>query len=527
MATNRRTVVTVVKSFCKWGSILDPSIVLAPDFFSQEISPSGSKVGDAEWEFPADWIVRGTRSNRVISFEQFALKGHTPQSVEYMARQYAVLLLTSNNTIRSLATFQNRVHLNNRLIAACLEKVHGLRSLSNLSHEELSLACRSLQTDWTKGNSDRALLRKVIEEVANYYNRELLSDNYTKFDCSARLTVAPFTQRQNLDAIRRTQPKLPKSDKTPDSTLPFPVEWVDTLLPIARFYINVLSPHVTRHLAEFKRLRAIVGREKHDRVKKVIGRNIAKAYAKFAAQEIEEVKWVDQEGTILQDLEFETNGSFAFPPRNVDDLHALVASLQICCFQIIALQSAARAAEMHTVSTQGISQSGDDDPVFAIHGSIFKGTGSVGFRDHKWIVSQQAVKAVEVQDKLFAGIRSEGYFWCQTKQGSLGKPLNKSEQMHLIKFVDRHNLSALLEGGQISIRRFRKTWAEMAMIAGLTADEIRQQLGHAPSEGGITDQTAGYMFSDQDASLRFQVAQPQTSSLSSSIKSFLKETIKP
>jgi hypothetical protein len=527
MAAGRKTMVTIVKPFCKLSSELDPSIVLAPDFMSHEIWPSGPKVGDAEWEFLAGCIHRSTRSNRVISFDHLMGKKMIPPTIKLMSRQYAVLTLAGPNSIRSLATFQNRVHLNNRLIGECLDQFPAMLALSALSPDELSCVCKTLQKDWTKGNTDRALLKKVLEEIADFYNRGLLTDTYSTADCSANLEDVPTTLRQNLDALRRARPTPPASETTPDSTLPFTPAWVDALLPIAQFYIEILSRHITRHLAEYKRLCGTVGDAKRHCVKKVIGRNIAEAYANFAAQEAEDGKWTDQDGTILQNLPFETDGTVAFPPRSVNDLHALIASLQICCFQIIALQSAARAAEMHTVSSHGISQSDDEDPIFAIHGSIYKATGAIGYRHHKWIVSQQAVKAVEAQDRLFDGIRTGEHFWCQTKQGSVGKRLNRSEQMHLIKFVDRHRLSAFLDGRQISTRRFRKTWAEMAMIAGLTADQIRRQLGHAPSEGGITDQTAGYMFADRNASLRFQIAHPQTSSLSPAIKSFLKETIKP
>lgn len=101
--------------------------------------------------------------------------------------------------------------------------------------------------------------------------------------------------------------------------------------------------------------------------------------------------------------------------------------------------------------------------------------------------------------------------------------MRSSEQVHLVTFVRRHQL---VDNGKISTRRFRKTWAELAMISNLSVELIRQQLGHAPSEGGISDQTASYMFSDRESSLRFQLANSETFGPSAEIECLMKEVFK-
>jgi hypothetical protein len=525
MLRRNKSSTVVVKPFCKWASAIDPSIVLAPGFMSSVISPLGSKAGDAEWEFSKDYIPRGSRANRTLSFEFSQLDLHLRPESNIMARQYALLLAAEDNSIRSLATLKNRVQLNNRLIGACGNVTGGDRLFASMSLGELSDACKLLQDDWTESNSDYGLLRKIIEEVTSFHKRGLLADGYTSHDCSECLfELSSITLSESLDALRN-RVALPKYKDPSVSTLPFSIEWVNALLPIARCYIE-LAPHITRHLEKYEELRREITRNKQDCVKKVIGRAITKAYIQFAKEEIEAGKWTRRDGTPFLKLPFETDGTIVFPPRHTSHLLALVSSLQIVCFQIVALISAARLSELHTVSTSGISQSDHEEPIYAIHGLIFKGTGTVGYRRHKWIVSQEAVEAIRVQERLFKSFRSGPHLWCQTALGSLGEPMCSSEQVHLVTFVRRHLLTPLVNDGKISTRRFRKTWAELAMISNLSVELIRQQLGHAPSEGGISDQTAGYMFSDRESSLRFQLANSETFGPSAEMECLMKEVFK-
>jgi len=522
--TNSSTV--VVKPFCKWASALDPTIVANPNFMEEIVSPLGSKAGALEWEFSRDFIPRGSRADRTVSFD-LAIPGLdlNEKSVK-MTRQYALLLAAEDNSIRSLATFRNRVQLHNRLAKACGQITGGGRPFSSMSLEELSKACGILQAGWADANSDHALLRKIIEEVGSLSARGLLSDGYTSTDCSARLCdVSPITLSTSLDMLRTRDVQRPKHKVTSVSTLPFAAEWLNALMPIARCYIE-LAPHIFRHFDKYNDLREQITRDKKGCVKKVIGRTVTRAYVDFATAEIESGKWLKPDGTVRLTLPFEHDETIVFPPRHTDHLLALVASLQMICFQLVALSSAARLAEMHTISTEGIAQSHHQEPTYALHGKILKGTGVVGYRRHKWIVSREAVEAVRIQDRLFKNVRSGEHLWCQTHQGSLGQPMLSSEQIHLVIFTRRHRLNTLVDDGRISARRFRKTWAELAMIGNLSAELIRQQLGHAPSEAGLSDQTAGYMFAHRESSMRLQLADPETFGPPAEIEALMMEVFK-
>lgn len=127
------TKVVVVKPFLAWASRIDPDVVGDPDFGSLIISPCGARVRDAEWEFPAGWLARGSRSARTISFGAIDLAFGSEHTASLMARQYAVLSLAMDNKIGSVATLVNRVTLANRLIKACAEVMKGQGSLTSMS----------------------------------------------------------------------------------------------------------------------------------------------------------------------------------------------------------------------------------------------------------------------------------------------------------------------------------------------------------------------------------------------------------
>lgn len=527
MSLRRKSSAVIAKPFCRWASKIEPSIALDPNLMSFVISPLGSKVGDLEWEFPEEWTLRGSCADRTLSFA-LAEPGITLRpEAEKMARQYAIALAAANdNSIRSLATLQNRVRMNNRLLRACVSVIGGERMFNSMTIEELLGACRILQSDWSHDNSDRALLRKVIEEVSQYRERGLLADGYTSVDCSARLgELSSTTVSDGLDMLRSRKDQPKKHKETSISTLPFAIEWIRVLLPIARTYIE-LAPHITRHLDRYEELRRQITQTAAGRAKKVVGRAVTKAYVEFAIAEMKDERWTAPDGSVLNHLPFKTDETIVFPPRHTNHLFALVASLQIVLFQLVAFSSAARASELYTVSTRGISESEGEEAIYAIQGLIFKGTGAVGYRRQKWIVSREVIEAIRIQDRLFEQVRVGNQLWCQTAQGSVGQPMRGSEQMHLTTFVRRHRLGALVDGGKICTRRFRKTWAELAMLQNVPVDLIRQQLGHAPSEGGISDQNITYMFASRDASLRLQLANPEARGVTSEIEGLMMEVFK-
>ncbi len=74
---------------------------------------------DSEWEFSAEWLDRGPRSACTISFDLADGSFGPASAPSKMARQYAFLLMATDNSIRSVATLVNRVNMLNRLIKAC------------------------------------------------------------------------------------------------------------------------------------------------------------------------------------------------------------------------------------------------------------------------------------------------------------------------------------------------------------------------------------------------------------------------
>lgn len=505
MRTSRaRTKITVVKPFVRWASRLEPEIASQPNFLQTIVSPLGSKAGDATWRFPSEWLKRGSQSTTTLSFE--SLEGIKISSeTALMARQYPIMLSVYTQSIRSIATLNGRVQLNNRLIQACLRVLGEARHMSSLTHEDLAEACSILKLDWTDKNSDGALLRKIIEEVSAFKARGLLADGYTSGRLDLRLSdLAPATLTETLNTLRKERSKLPMQNGASTSTLPLSRDYVDAVMEISRFYLSRLSDHITRHFDKLHELSKEIAEAKKDCVPKVIGRAIARAYTDFAEEEAIKGAWH------CDALPFETDSSYVFPPRRVQDLLALVASLQMASFHIIALASAARPSELHTVSSGGVSVVEGDEPLYWLNGLILKGAGDIGYRRHKWVITREAVEAIRIQERLFKEWKSVAlHLWCQTKLGAIGKQMRSSEGMHLAAFTKRHKITSLARGN-VSARRFRKTWADLAMISHLHVELIRQQLGHAPSKRGASVQTFGYTFASRDAASRLEASDPET-----------------
>lgn len=511
MSSSRaRTKITVVKPFVKWASQLDPEVASQPNFLEAIVSPLDSKAGDATWKFPSKWLKRGSQCTTTLSFESLEAIDMPPETA-LMARQYPIMLSVYNRSIRSIATLNRRVQLNNRLIQACLQVLGEPRHMLSLTHEDLAEACGILKLDWTEENSDGALIRKIIEEVSAFKARGLLADGYTNGRLDVRLgDLARATLTETLNTLRKERRKLPVQTGVSPSTLPLNRDYVDAAMEISRFYLSHLHAHITRHFDVLHELSGEIAKNKKDRVPKVIGRAIARAYADFAEKEAIEGAWKCRDGSTCDVLPFDTEPSYVFPPRCIQDLLALVASLQMACFHIIALSSAARPSELHTVSSGGVSVVDGDEPLYWLSGLISKGAGDVGYRRHKWVITREAVDAIRIQERLFKDWRSGAlHLWCQTKLGAIGNQMRSSEGMHLAAFAKRHRIASLASGN-VSARRFRKTWADLAMISHLRVELIRQQLGHAPSKLGASVQTFGYMFAGRDAASRLEASDLET-----------------
>lgn len=195
----------------------------------------------------------------------------------------------------------------------------------------------------------------------------------------------------------------------------------------------------------------------------------------------------------------------------------------MACFQVLAITSAARLSEIHEVGPESICEPSLELGLPTIRGQVFKGAGAIGFRPHRWVVSHMAIRALLFQDRLFRRYRIDDHLWCQTAPGSVGQPMRSAECNHLQRFAQRH----CVDDTQISTRRFRKTWAEFAMISRLPIEDFRRQLGHAVTELEINDLNISYLLPSRDSSFRYRAASAQGVRPSAELLQILRETMAP
>ena len=166
----------------------------------------------------------------------------------------------------------------------------------------------------------------------------------------------------------------------------------------------------------------------------------------------------------------------------------------MACYQVTALLSAVRAGEMHGLHPDGISRSADG--ILQLHGRIRKGAGAAGFRRHAWTVDELVHDAIHVQWKLFDTFRNGDHLWCQTAPGTIGSRMRNSAQLHLEAFVQRNNLKRYLDDAGISHTAFRKAWAKLMYLSGLSIADIGGQFAHKVKELGEASVTLNYVNRD-------------------------------
>ena len=476
-----------VDAFRTWCSMMiDPAEIGNWDKFQTSIIapanhdyPSGIPAGHYIWQFPEHWFVRGSAARRLIDFSR--LERHigtaSGQRLLISVKQYTGACMTVAARRLSFSSVKKRSLAATRLALATLDLGQG-----NIGFRDLDVpqALRVVAASRTNFDDD-ALLRCVIQELNDYGQAGLVSDYFEKVDWRQCALDLPADQRACFVGVRQrpeSNPRRPLTDA-----------YVEHAMQIIMVYVALLADKILEHARHYAEVRETVLREKTpERSKKLALRRAWRKYSRFA--EADAPNWP------LGSLPFRC--SYEFPPRRLTDLFALISTLQMCAFQLVALDGAMRLSEQHTVDPETsylLDVSGHAVPI--LRGRTFKIKGDHGWNGREWAVSPLARRALKIQSELAAAFRHdavEATVWISTKPDSLGAPMRSAEIMHLNKFAERHYLLGFCENGRICHGQFRKTFARlMALYAEKGIQTVRQQLQHESE-----DQTSDYILSNPD-----------------------------
>jgi hypothetical protein len=484
-----------IQPFRDWCGAIDPRVLLDESAFKSTIVaprtaefPDGVPAKYHTWEFPEHWFPRGSRATRCLQFGKLeVLAGNSAPGLKLVlaVKQYTVGAMTLPERALSLPTIRRRCNAAIRLATAVLKICHGKKTFSDLSLDDALEVVREARTN----SNDDEELGSVLTEVNEYGEAGLVCDYFRNVDwkrsfLSSLETLSKFADR----FIDETQ-----AIEKPKAARPLPDPYTERMIEIAIFYIEVISKHIIRHAEYFGSLRKEVLMTKGcNQSKKLALRKVWKKYKKFAISDLS--NWKTKDGAPICTLPFEHD--YAFPPRRLKHLLVLVSNLQMCSFQLVALDGAMRLGEQHTL---GIDQTYLLDVLGKLvpiaRGMTFKTTGGKGCDGCEWAITYLALRALDIQKRLFAAFESRSTVtspWRETKPGSIGAPMRSAELIHLNTFARRHNLLGHCENGRICHRQFRKTFARlMAKFADEGVKVVRQQLKHSDDQ-----QTSDYILAD-------------------------------
>ncbi|MEH2474073.1 hypothetical protein V1281_004742 [Nitrobacteraceae bacterium AZCC 2161] len=495
ITSTRNTTVAVADPFRVWCGQINPQVLRDSDsLLDQIVAPptesksQGSLVRDEYWIFPSEWFPSGPdRLCLSLSAEQGILAPET----HLMLKQYAIGLMVQPRT-RALVTIKNHVDVCRRIIGSlAVSKQHGA-PLSSVSFSHLSQATDALTAGWAVDNSDRFLLKHVVSQIAEFRKRGWLSDGFGDASLDLPITDLPLEERQRyFDEIN----KSPRVEgviraRSQRGCPPVPKEYVDAMLPVAILLIDELSPFIIAHARLLFDARESISKKKGGRVcKKRLGKIVAAEYSDLASR-----KASNRFSELCEDYRRLTGCNFSL--ASVNDLRDQMANLQMGCYQVIAVLSAARKGEMHGLHPDGLRYSADGE--LQLHGRIRKGAGAAGYRKHAWTVDELARDALQTQWDLFEPFRNGEHLWCQTAMGSIGAKMRGTESEHLKAFVERNHLQHHLDEAGIAHTGFRKAWATLMYLGGVDIMSIARQLGHTVNEEEEDEPsvTMGYINSD-------------------------------
>jgi hypothetical protein len=485
--------VTIIDPFRFWCARLNPQVFKNWDIFPDQLvapktkTTGGSYAREEVWKFPTEWFPSGPDR---LCFTFDVADGTFARETTLMIRQYAVALMCQRQS-QALATIKKKVDLAMRLLVKVASEKPVGAPLASISFDQLSAASSALVDNWAIDSSDRYLLNTVVGDIAKFRKAGWLSDGFCNEALDQPLTSLPLVDRQHYFEEIKKSARVEGTVRSPSQrgVLPVPKAYIDAMLPIGIFLIEDLSSIIIENFHRFCEIRDSVTSEKGSRVcKKVLGRTIATEYKKSAA-----VPATDDYAALCEDHRQLTGRNFSLSCYR--DLFAEVANLQMACYQASASLSAVRAGEMHSFHPDGINRNGEG--VLQLHGRIRKGVGSAGFRRHAWTVDELVHNAIHVQWNLFDPVRGgDDHLWCQTAPGVIGSKMRNSSQLHLKAFVQRNNLNIHLEKAGISHTAFRKAWAKLMYLAGLSIADIGGQFGHKVKELGKASVTMNYVNRD-------------------------------
>lgn len=495
----------------------------------------GSQLGT--WETPPAWLPAGTRAihrktadlrQRILDFLPNGSDPKTPAFTRALDR--AVLSLTRYLLLLRLGpSGLGRKGLNRSLDVTTISAIAHLQGAALYAKALSKYFDDSASIDDVEGD---ALLSKLTDadlaEDSSYTGREARREGERMRMLADRglWADAPILERQSRSAA---MVGAPLSNPTPgrrDPHLPFPDDYLSAMAERSLWLMNVIAPNV---LAVSERMIAIWAEStKFGWAWPTITSYRQNETREFLAQYV----WRDQAGTEMTTLPFELRlpeelkfaalnpqedqvGELRWPPRNYRDIKAVLCSVQMAHYFIVALSMGARASEALSLERKCVVYAADGRPY--ANGLTYKLVQSFEGEMRDWQLPAVAARAIEQQARLVAlaeQISDAGqgrirraklneknsalsqHLWGEISAGSSSdssQPL-RHINVYLKRFAITLGMSTAPGGQNIRSHRFRKTLARLVALAVTQAPKILMDVfGHKSIE-----MTLYYILTDKD-----------------------------
>lgn len=497
----------------------------------------GSKLGT--WETPAAWLPPGKRAvhRQAADFRQRILRylpdwPNTETPAITKALDCAVLSLT-------------RYLLLLRLGPAGLGRKGSNRSLdvttiSAIAHQQgAALYAKALQK-FFEGSAKFgdigavALLSQLSDadfaEDSSYTGRE------TRRECERMRMLAdrdlwadaPTLLRQSRsDAMKGTPPSNPRPARR-EPHLPFPDDYLSAMAERSLWLMKVIGPNVLAVTEQMVEIWA-------ESIKPGWAWPTITSYRQNETREyLGKYVWRDPAGTEMTALPFELRlpeelkfavlnpqkdqtSEMRWPPRNYRDVKAVLCTVQMAHYFIVALSMGARASEALSLERNCVVYAADGRPY--ANGLTYKLVQAFEGEPRDWLLPDIAVKAIEQQSRLAAlaeqisdagrgrprreqSVREKQkrttcrHLWGEISAapGSDSSKALRNVNPYLQRYAKTLGLSAAPGGQNIRSHRFRKTLARLVALALTQAPKILMDVfGHKSIE-----MTLYYILTDKD-----------------------------